>query len=89
MLSSFFLAVFLLKYRIEYIILMPFITVLFAQYLVLSMEPGSSAQKPERLFRERSLILGVANLAALFFLTTFVDIPSMSMLAEQRFIALP
>jgi hypothetical protein len=57
MLSCFFLAVFLLKYRIEYILLMPLIVILFSQYLALSMHPGSSAQKPEKLFREHGLII--------------------------------
>jgi hypothetical protein len=86
MLSSFFLAVFLIKYRIEYILLMPFIAVLFSQYLALSMLPGSSAQKPEKLFREQGLMMMVVVLALSFLITTFVDFPTLQILTEQRYI---
>jgi hypothetical protein len=88
MLSSFFLAVFLLKYRIEYVLLMPLITALFGTYLALSMQPGSSAQKPEKLFRERGLIVLVAVLGLSFLVTTFVNIPELRLFTEQRYIVL-
>ena len=86
MLSSFFLAVFLLKYRIEYILLMPLIVVLFSQYLALSMQPGSSAQKPEKLFRERTLMIMVTLLALSFLITTLIDIPYIENLTKQQYI---
>ncbi|MRX11123.1 hypothetical protein GJ697_25185 [Pseudoduganella sp. FT25W] len=89
LLSNFFLAVFLIKYRIEYLLLMPFITALFAQYLALAMQSGSSAQAPEKLFRERGLLLIVACVAITFGVATFVDIPAFVWLSEQRFIGLP
>jgi len=47
-----FLAIFLIKYRIEYILVMPFVVALFTAYFSMSTLPGSSAQKPEKLFRE-------------------------------------
>lgn len=83
----FFTAVFLVKYRIEYLLIAPVIVALFAKYLALSMEPGSSAQKPEKLFRERGLIILVALLAGLFLLTTFVSIPALDVFVGQRFIS--
>lgn len=86
MLSSFFLAVFLLKYRIEYLLLMPLIVALFGHYLALSMQPGSSAQKPEKLFRELGLIVLVLLLAVGFVLTTFFDVPAIEPLSAQRYI---
>lgn len=88
MLSSFFLAVFFIKYRIEYILLIPFITLLFGYYLALSMRPGSSAQKPEKLFKEYNLLLMVFTLAILFIFTTFIDISYLESLSSQRFITL-
>lgn len=84
--SVFFLAVFLIKYRIEYILTVPVVIALFAQYLALSMEPGSSAQKPEKLFRESSLIVLVALLAALFLVMTFTNIPELEVFTTQRYI---
>jgi 4-hydroxybenzoate polyprenyltransferase len=88
MASSFFLAVFLVKYRIEYLVLMPLLIVLFGQYLALSMKPGSAAQKPEKLFREYGLVLVVAALAVGFLITTFFDVPALESLTEQRYISL-
>ena len=88
LLSSFFLAVFLIKYRIEYILTLPIITALFAYYLFLSMAAGSAAQKPEKLYRERGLILLVLLLVAVFVVTTFVNFPSLVQLTNQRFILL-
>lgn len=89
LLSTFFLAVFLIKYRVEYILLMPLIVILFAHYLSLSMHPGSSAQNPEKLFRERGLILLINLLVGVFIITTFVDIPILSTLTAQQYIKLP
>ena len=84
--SVFFLAVFLIKYRIEYILTVPVVIALFAKYLALSMETGSSAQKPEKLFRESGLIVLVALLAAVFSLMTFTNIPELEVFTTQRYI---
>lgn len=88
MLSAFFLAIFLLKYRIEYLIVMPVVVALFGHYLALSMQPGSTAQKPEKLFQERGLLVLVGMLVIGFVITTFVSIPGLLVLTEQRFIGL-
>ena len=47
--AAFFLAVFLIKYRIEYLLSLPIFTALFAVYLEVGLQPGSSAQAPEKL----------------------------------------
>ena len=85
--SSFFLAVFLIKYRIEYLLTVPVVIALFADYLALSMKPGSSAQRPEKLFRERRLIVLVALLAGLFLVTTVVNIPLLDIFVGQKYIS--
>lgn len=84
--SVFFLAIFLIKYRIEYIVTVPVVIALFAKYLALSMEPGSSAQKPEKLFRESGLIILVALLTELFVVMTFTNIPELEIFTTQQFI---
>ncbi|HJV66350.1 MAG TPA: UbiA prenyltransferase family protein [Geomonas sp.] len=89
LLSSFFLAVFLVKYRVEYIVLMPVIIMMFAHYLALSMRPGSSAQNPEKLYRERGLAILIVILIVLFAITSFVNFPMLDSLTKQRFIGLP
>lgn len=84
--AVFFLAVFLIKYRIEYLLTVPIVIALFAQYLLIAIKPGTSAQKPERLFRETRLVALVLLLTATFLLTTFVDIPLLGHLAVQQYI---
>lgn len=88
LLCSFFVATFLIKYRIEYIILFPCLTALFAAYYALALEPNSVARKPELLFRARPLMAIAAAATFLFFLATFVDMPILDQLTEQHFIDL-
>jgi 4-hydroxybenzoate polyprenyltransferase len=88
LLSTFFLAVFLIKYRIEYLLLVPPIIALFGYYLVLATRPNSSAQNPERLFREHALMGLIAIFFGLFILTTWVNIPRLSALSAQRYISI-
>jgi 4-hydroxybenzoate polyprenyltransferase len=87
LLSCFLLTIFLVKYRIEYILLLPVVIGMFAQYLSFSMLPGSLAQNPELLFRERRLVVVVVLLAGLFVITTFVNIPELAWLTTQRYIS--
>jgi 4-hydroxybenzoate polyprenyltransferase len=87
--AIFFVAVFLIKYRIEYLATVPVIIALFAYYMVIAIGPGSSAQKPEALFREPGLISLVGLLTATFLLMTFIDIPVLHALAVQQYIVLP
>ncbi len=82
------LTVFLVKYRIEYVLVVPIVVLLFTTYFSMSTLPGSSAQKPEKLFRESGIIVIVAALAAMFLFTSFIDIPALNTLAEQRYITL-
>ena len=88
LLSTFFLAIFLIKYRVEYLILVPLIIALFGYYLALSTQPASSAQNPEKLFREPKLIGLVVLLAIAFVVATYVDMPALSVFTGQRFITL-
>jgi 4-hydroxybenzoate polyprenyltransferase len=88
LLSTFFLAVFLIKYRVEYLILVPAVIALFGYYLALSTKPASSAQNPETLFRETKLIALVVILAVLFLVATYVDMPLLSVFSGQRYITL-
>jgi 4-hydroxybenzoate polyprenyltransferase len=88
LLSTFFLAVFLIKYRIEYLMLMPALIAIFGHYLSLAMRSKSSAQNPEHLFRERKLMYLVALFTILFVTTTLLDMPALTELSSQRYIEL-
>ena len=56
--------------------------------MALSMQPASTAQKPERLFQERGLMTIVAISVALFAIFSVVNIPLLEPLTSQEFIEL-
>jgi len=86
MLSVFFTGVFMIKYRIELLILIPFLCGLFCLYLNLCHKTDSSAQRPEKLHRERGLVLYVLFLVALFVVLMSVDIPGLRWFLESALI---
>ncbi|MCM1122817.1 MAG: UbiA prenyltransferase family protein [Eubacterium sp.] len=84
--ATFLIGIFLLKYRIEYIVAIPFLFLLFCYYLYIAYKPDSAAQKPEKLFREKKLMLLVGVLVVLFAVLTVVDIPVMNVWETAFFI---
>ena len=82
--SAFFLGVFLIKYRIEFLISMPFLAFLFTWYLVIGMRAQSPAQNPEKLYREKPFLLYVAALGCLVVLLFFVQLPWLNVLVENH-----
>ena len=89
LISAMCLAIFFIKYRVEYILVLPAIALLFGKYMALSLRPASTAQTPEKLFEERGLMVIVLVLVAIFAFCTLVTIPALAPLTSQRFIALP
>lgn len=88
LLCSFCMAVFLVKYRIEYVLLFPFVTALFAEYYRLALLTGSPARSPEKLFGARRLMVMTLATAIMFAVTSVVDIPALERLTEQHFIGI-
>lgn len=87
--SIFFLAVFLIKYKVEYVLVFPALSFLFAEYFILALKQNSVARKPEHLFRAQRMMVMVAIVVALFVLASVVDIPLLETLTNQHFIELP
>lgn len=75
MCATFFIGVFMIKYRLEYIFAMPFIFGLFCFYLAIAFKPDSAVQKPEKLYREKKLLAYIALLIIVLVTLTIVDIP--------------
>jgi decaprenyl-phosphate phosphoribosyltransferase len=73
--SSFFLGVFLVKYRVELMLTLPFLALAFAWYLYIGMKPMSAAQAPERLYREWRFTAYIAFVGILLLVALLVDIP--------------
>lgn len=84
--ASFFIGVFLVKYRIELLLTAPMFALLFTWYLAIGTRKDSAAQAPERLYRELSFL----SFAAFTFLFSicmfFVDLPFMRVLMEPQVI---
>lgn len=88
MLCTSLLAVFLIKYRIEYVLAFPFIVALFVHYLRLSLASGSVAQKPEKLFRERKLMVLSGAAFGVLIALTLIDIPLLESLSVPYLITI-
>ena len=82
LMSTFMMGVFLIKYRIEYLLLFPLISALFASYLRVALKPASRAQAPEKLIHEKTLWILVFLLMGLFLACSFIDIPQLHILID-------
>ena len=80
--SVFFLGIFLVKYRIEFILSFPLIALLFTWYLAIAMKPFSSSQTPEKLYKEKHFVYYVVFLTLAIAALFFYDIPALKMFVE-------
>ena len=84
--SVFACGIFMIKYRIELLIAVIPMCALFAYYLNVSYKADSAAQKPEKLFREKGLMVLVLVFIAITVAMMFIDIPSLNHLLETTLI---
>ncbi len=82
LMSAFFFGVFLIKYRIELLLVSPALALLFAWYLQIALKPRSTAQAPEKLYKEKGFVLFLAFLCLFIGLLLFVDLPWLDFLVE-------
>jgi 4-hydroxybenzoate polyprenyltransferase len=80
--ATFFLGVFLIKYRIEYFLSLPFITVMFVWYVQIALKKNSAAQAPEKLYGERTFLLYVLFVWVVLGALTLIDLPALQILVE-------
>jgi 4-hydroxybenzoate polyprenyltransferase len=86
LLSVFFCGIFLIKYRIELLIAVPFLCGLFCVYLNISFKNDSAAQKPEKIYKEKFLIVYLIFFIFLIYILTSVNIPSLYNMLETTLI---
>jgi decaprenyl-phosphate phosphoribosyltransferase len=86
--ATFGIAVFLIKYRAEFVLTFPLIVLLFGYYLYLGLQPISVAQKPEKLHRDGKLILIVLALCTVTAVFAFVDLPGVERITQSSFVEL-
>jgi len=75
MLFAFFCAVFLLKYKIEFLICFPLYTILFCWYFVLGLRENSIAERPEKLTSEKYLLTFTVLIFIITLLVLWLEIP--------------
>jgi 4-hydroxybenzoate polyprenyltransferase len=88
MAASFLMGIFLIKYKVEFILFIPFFFGLFCYYFHIAFKEDSAAQKPEKLFREKRLMLYVLFLAVLFLVLLYVHIPALDVFVDNELVRL-
>ncbi|MDR2633862.1 MAG: UbiA prenyltransferase family protein [Treponema sp.] len=88
LLSVFFCGIFMIKYRIELLLAIPFLCGLFCVYLHICYKYDSSAQKPEKLFKEKWLMLYMLLFVLLLCFLVLIPLPSLHLFLQRSFIGI-
>ena len=71
---AFFTAIFVVRYHLELILAAPLVAGFFACYMRVALKPNSPVQNPEKLYREKALMLYAAVTSIAFVLLLFTNI---------------
>ena len=88
MLSVFLCGIFMIKYRIELLLAIPLLCGLFCVYLNMCYKSDSSAQKPEKLFKEKGLLLYMLFFVILIVVLMFFNLPFLQWFLETSFLGI-
>lgn len=72
---AFFMGIFLIKYRVEFLLTFPLFALLFTWYFAIGLRSNSVAQTPEHLYREWRLFLLIAFIALVVVALLVIDLP--------------
>jgi 4-hydroxybenzoate polyprenyltransferase len=75
---------FIVRYRAELLLAFPLVALVMSLYLQIAFKDESAAQNPEKLYRERPLMLAVCLAAVLMTVLLLVDIPIVRDLIAPR-----
>ncbi len=75
MMGSLFTGVFLVRYQLELVLFLPFASAYLAMYFRLGLKPNSPVQHPEKLFREKWLLVATFVCGLMFLVLMLVEIP--------------
>lgn len=78
-----FFGIFLVRYRIELILSVPFLAGFISMYMRLGFLEDSPAQYPERLYKQKGLVLYTSFCLILILLLLFIDIPIVGQIFRQ------
>lgn len=79
---SFFSGIFLIRYKFELILTMPFLALLIAEYIRIGFLPNSPVQYPEKLYKQRKLVIICFVFLISFVVLLFVHIPWLELLFD-------
>ena len=85
--AAFFAAIFLIKYRIEFLLTFPLLATLFTWYVAIGLKRDSAAQAPEKLCSERAFMCFAALTFCFAGALFFIDLPFLRVLLETHLIA--
>lgn len=78
--TIFFTTIFLIKYKIEFIISMPFVSILFAYYLKLGLDKESLTQNPEKLYKSKELMIILILVIISLLFCAIINLPILNIL---------
>ncbi len=73
--SMLFLGAFIVRYRLEMVLAFPFLALVMAVYLKLSFDRHSALQNPEKLYRQKTLMVSVVVCALTMAALLFLNLP--------------
>ncbi len=69
--------IFVVRYKFEMILAMPFVAGFFSMYMAMTLEDDSPVQNPEKLYKRKGFFAFALLCAAIFVALMFVEIPAM------------
>lgn len=76
-LAGLFGGVFVIRYKFELILAMPFVAGFFAMYMAMTLEDDSPVQNPEKLYKRKGFFAFALLCAAVFVALMFTEIPGL------------
>lgn len=73
-----FFGAFIMRYRIELILVFPLVALIMSTYFQMAFQPHSAVQNPEKLYREPLLMLEVSALSIAIIALLYFDIPRLA-----------
>lgn len=73
-----FFGAFIIRYRIELVLVLPLVALLMSTYFSLAFKHNSAVQNPEKLYREPILMVEATLLSLLMIAFLYIDVPVLS-----------
>jgi 4-hydroxybenzoate polyprenyltransferase len=70
-----FFGAFIIRYRIELVLVLPLVALLMSTYFSLAFKSNSAVQNPEKLYREPVLMIEACLVSVLMIVLLYIDIP--------------